>query len=433
MKVTFVALLCCAAIASAKDTGKVRIAWTRVLTNAGVTIMPDHLGHIAAVGNDLNSAVALIIDKHGRPIASGRVPVTNFLAYGTTDHSGRVFVAAGDYASSSVQSYAFAPLLSTMLWSESRSLSNFFLRGPEYPEIAALAADETGGVFVYGDWYRNYFLSQLRGDYSGAQVLWTGWSDARYENSAAIARAPNGDIFGVGTTFTLPKYPWISVLKYSPSTGEVTNYDRLTLLDGYISIARDAVCDAAGNLIIVGQESEDGGSLFVGDRRCLTIKLDSQLNLLWRRFYGPFDGSYSAYAVAVDAADNIIMTGNAGTVKYSSAGEILWTAPEWGNQLRLNSSGEILLVRSVTLNDHPYDGVYETEVSKLDADGRRRWQVHVLEGPQYNFLGGLIAGDDGDYVATRKGADTTILKFVEHGHANGRQKNRVINPGGGEE
>ena len=193
--------------------------------------------------------------------------MTNFVAYGTTDHSGRVFVAASDHPSSSVQSYAFAPLLSEVLWSESRSLSNFFLRGPESPQIAALAADESGGVFAYGDWYRNYFLSELRGDNTGAQVLWTDWIDARYENAAAIARAPNGDIFGVGTTFTLPKYPWISVLKYSPSTGEVTNYDRLTLFDGYISIARDAVCDAAGNLIIVGQESEDSRTLYGAGRR----------------------------------------------------------------------------------------------------------------------------------------------------------------------
>src|SRR5829696_3530549 len=150
MKAMFLALLYFAAIASAKDTVKVRTAWTRVMTNAALTIMPDHLGHIAAVGNDLNSAVALVIDQRGRTIASGRVPVTNSVAYGTTDHSGRVFVAASDYPSSSVQSYAFAPLLSNVLWSESRSLSNFFLRGPEYPEIAALAADESGGVFAYG-------------------------------------------------------------------------------------------------------------------------------------------------------------------------------------------------------------------------------------------------------------------------------------------
>jgi hypothetical protein len=419
MKGIVFTLLCCATAAFAKDGVKVRTAWSRTFPNSGLSITSDHLGHVLAVGNETNFGIAILLDTRGHEVAKTSVPLRDSALIAAADHSGRIFIAAADIPISGVQCAAFAPLLSDLLWMERRSLTNLFLHGPEYAHIAALTPDENGAAYGFGDWHRAFFLSQFRGDNGGFHTLWMdGLRDGRIEYGATSVRSPNGDIFGVGTTFTLPKYPWITVLKYSPATGELSAYDRVTLFDGYISRAADAACDPAGNLIIVGEYSADALSLFVSGRRCLTTKMDSQFNVVWQRIYGPLNRNHKAHAVAVDASGAIIMTGTAGTVKYSSAGDVIWEAPETGTAVRLNAHGQILLSRPVTLVDGIF-GIYESEITKLNTDGSRRWQAHVLEGPQENWAAGLIAGDDGeDYFATRKGDNTIIMKFVEHGQSN---------------
>ena len=49
-------------------------AWTRTFPETTLSIQPDHLGRVLAVGNDTNSSFAFIFDGQGRTIARAELP-----------------------------------------------------------------------------------------------------------------------------------------------------------------------------------------------------------------------------------------------------------------------------------------------------------------------------------------------------------------------
>jgi hypothetical protein len=338
-------LLLCAFAAAAKDV-KVRKAWERSFPNTSLGIFPDNLGHIAAVGTDTNSFV-LLLNKQGRRIAKASIPFSG-VAGAVADSSGRIFVSGGEWRSSLVYCAAFAPSLSRFLWVEQKNLSNAFAPPSTFAGIGPLVPDENGAAFIFGTWHRGFFLTEFRGGNAGLKSIWDPWSGVTRYAQAGV-RSPSGEIYFVASSVAGGHYCFLTIQKFTPAAQELITFGANPPPDAHngYSLARAAASDTDGNLIVVGWHSDDAQS-FYRRGRCFTIKMDAQLNVLWSVLHGPLDngpgiGLNIATAVAVDNNDNIIMTGNVGTVKYSPGGQVLWEVPITGATFNLDRFGNVLL------------------------------------------------------------------------------------------
>lgn len=426
MKV-FLALLCVAVVAAGKDSVtpvpqsvKVRTAWVRHFSNTALGIFPDNLGCIAAVGNDTNGGIAVLLNTRGRQVANVPVPISG-IASGVADKSGRIFITGKGFQSPIVRSAAFAPSLSHLLWAEQKNLSNAFSPPSTAASLGSTVPDESGKAYVHGSWNRGFFLTEFRGDNSGLLSFWEPNDNTYGRWPVTGVRSPSGEIYFVCASVGLGHYYFITIQKFIPATGELITHGATAPYGGY-SLPRAAACDSDGNLIVVGWYSDDSAS-FYRRGNYFTLKMDSQLNVLWRARYGPITSLTAGVAslangVAVDENGDIVVTGWAGTVKYSPAGQQFWDAPETGTTIRLDQFSNVLLSKQVGRAD----GLYESEITKLNANGTRRWQIRYHDGgPTDNGPAGLIPGDDGDvYFASQNGQDTAIVRFVETGRAGER-------------
>ena len=414
-------LLLCAVVATAKDV-KVRKAWERTFPNTSFNIFPDNLGNIAAVGRDTNGSFVMLLNDKGRTVAWAPIPISG-VAGGVADQAGRIFVSGTVSGFEAVHSTAFAPSLSTLLWTHTNNIGF----GQPIPgrsvTVGPTAPDEMGGVFVFGDWVEGMFISHFNSVGSDARGIYDGLLTP-YRAAGAIARAPNGDTLFVGNAVAF-RDQWVTVIKWNPTTATYAIYGRNSPgVNGY-ALANAAACDSQGNLIITGSHYERPGPGATRFGRCSTTKLDSNGNLVWEVFHGPsvnatYGIGHTGLGVAIDKSDNIIMTGTAGTVKYSPSGQVLWDTPETGTTLHLDRFGNVLLSQAVTRED----GISESEITKLNADGTLRWQIRFHDGSTSgSWPAGLMLDDQGNvYFAATSSEGSTIVKFVEHGAGKDRQK-----------
>ena len=307
-----------AIVGSAKDV-KVRTAWQRTFPGTSLTIMPDHLGNILAVGTESDSAVALLLNKRGKIVAKQPIPIPSVTGV-IADTSGRVFVM-GDAWPTSVRCMSFAPLLSEILWIEEKNLTNAWSPPWANAWSVSLLPDEAGGAFVFGHWYNGVFANQFTGAQPGFLFYKAGFAKPS-RSALTAARSPSGDVFFVCRSLLAGTLPYPTVYKYSPSNPAIIAFGDPEPSSG-IFYPLAATCDSSGNLILVGWKM-NGNDSRVRRGRCHVMKMDSQLNILWEASHGPLDGGRLSWnfarAVAVDKNDNIIMTGDSGTVKYSPAG-----------------------------------------------------------------------------------------------------------------
>ena len=246
-------LLLCATIAVAKEV-KIRKAWVRTFPNASLGIIPDNLGRTLAVGHDSTSAVAILLNTHGRQIGKASIPIPRVTGV-VADGSGRLFVTGNEYGSPNVYCVAYARSLSRLLWAEQKNLSNSY--SPPHPynvaQLGPIVADEEGRAYIFGEWRYGLFLTEFRGDNLGMESIWSSYGTTYGRWARAGVRAPSGELYFVAASVVL-HYPWITIQKYSPATQELTIYgiDPPPPHGGGYSLPSAATCDADGNLIIAG-------------------------------------------------------------------------------------------------------------------------------------------------------------------------------------
>jgi cysteine-rich repeat protein len=196
----------------------------------------------------------------------------------------------------------------------------------------------------------------------------------------------------------------------------------------------DIAVDGAGNVLLTGyfQGTADfgGGPLSsAGPGDIFAVKLDAQGQHLWSRRFGG-TGNDSGYGIAVDSADNVLLTGyfqgtadfgggplsSAGNndifaVKLDAQGQHLssrrfgGTSNDYGDDIAVDSAGNVLLTGyfqgTADFGGGPLYSAGSTDIFavKLDAQGQHLWSRR-LGGTSDDFGAGIAVDSAGNLLLT---------------------------------
>jgi uncharacterized delta-60 repeat protein len=172
--------------------------------------------------------------------------------------------------------------------------------------------------------------------------------------------------------------------------------------------ATSLAVDASGNVYVTGSSSSGG----YGTEDYTTIKYNSAGTVLWtKRYNGPAGGSDIANAIAVDASGNVYVTGSSAaanwapdylTIKYNSAGDTVWTkryngtrdANDIAYSIAIDTSGNVYVTGSSEglVGTH---GIFEDYVTvKYNSAGVQQWAASY-NGPGGDFDAAYSIAVDG--------------------------------------
>ncbi len=196
---------------------------------------------------------------------------------------------------------------------------------------AAVALDRDGNAFVAGSSSDGTNGDYLTIKYSPAGVpLWINrfngpGNKGDFVRDVAVDASGNLLVTGEASDGTNSNY---ATIKYSPDGIPLwTNYYNGPAGDHDAALA--IAVDSLGNVLVTGTSSRDGVNY---DSDYATIKYSGDGVPLWTNRYDAATGE-GAYDIAVDARDNVVITGSSGpldypsdyaTIKYSAAGVPLW-------------------------------------------------------------------------------------------------------------
>jgi uncharacterized delta-60 repeat protein len=181
-----------------------------------------------------------------------------------------------------------------------------------------------------------------------------------------------------------------------------------TIDNGYVDNAEDIAVDNSNNIIVTGYADMSGGYNY----DYFTVKYDSNGTILWADTID--NGVSIARSVAVDAADNIIVTGyciiggyaDYLTVKYDPGGTILWVDTiinaRHDNALgvAVDHSNNIIVTGYSVMPGPDCD--YFTV--KYDPDGAILWQ-HVLDNRTFDYAFGVAVDTSNNIIVTGHSGD----------------------------
>ncbi len=198
-----------------------------------------------------------------------------------------------------------------------------------------------------------------------------GSSYSHADGAAAVAVDGSNNVIVTGSSVGSGTGDDFATVKYS-SAGVPLWTNRY---DGPVNgsdVATALVVDTLNNVIVTGTSDAGGES----GPDYLTIKYSSDGLPLWsNRYSGPIRGGDRPYGVAVDGSNNVIVTGYSSggietgsdyaTIKYSSAGESLWT----NRYTRVGNYGDNAIALAVDRNnDVIVTGSSFSTLSMLSAD-----------------------------------------------------------------
>ncbi len=222
-------------------------------------------------------------------------------------------------------------------------------------------------------------------------VLYDGPSSGN-DYGLALTTDADGNVYAAGYTSGDTTFWEMLLVKYDPVGSEAWASICATIDEDYcVGVA----ADGRGHVYTVG----NSGSPYVLNWDYVTIKYDATNGeTLWtRRYNGPADEHDEARAIAVDRDGNVIVTGSSMgtgtnmdflTIKYGPDGEVLWierydgpgSGPDWAYALAVDDAGCVYVTGGSTGASTDFD--YTTV--KYNPDGSRAW-VARYDGPASGF------------------------------------------------
>lgn len=302
----------------------------------------------------------------------------------------------------------------------------------------AIALDDSGNAYVTGFSVGSTGSTDyLTIKYSPiGDTLWTRpyngpGNSYDYAYAIAVDTGRNVYVTGLSTSSTNHDY---ATLKYT-SNGDLAWVRRYNGPGNFVDDAYDLSVDKNGNIYVTGFSVGLGVS--VDDYA--TIKYNTLGDSLWtRRYNGTGNGGDEAFAITVDGIGNVYVTGYSDadtgtkvnldylTIKYSSAGDTLWTrrynGPGNGNDeayaVAVDDSGNVYVTGysdrnpTATLNQ-------DFATLKYAADGSLAWVTRYNgTGDAGDVAYALAVDDSGNvYVTGRSsgvssGYDITTIKYI---------------------
>lgn len=237
-----------------------------------------------------------------------------------------------------------------------------------------------------------------------------------------------------------------ATIKYD-STGNQSWVDRYNGPGNSEDWAWDIALDKSGNTYVTGWSTGNGT---VSD--FATIKYDGNGSQLWvARYNGPANGYDLAYALTLDNAGNVYVTGwsqgnftdaDYATIKYDSSGSQIWVAryngPASGEDkasaVAVDSAGNVYVTGSSTGNGTGAD--YTT--IKYDSDGNQLWVARyngsANKGDQASAM--ALDGLGNIYVtgsSAGSGTETDYATVKYDSHGNQLWATRYSGPANGED
>jgi uncharacterized delta-60 repeat protein len=300
-------------------------------------------------GNSDDYGQAVTVDANGDVIVTG---------YSTGSESGLDY-AAIKYSSAGVP-----------LWTNRYNGPG---NGADY--AFAVAVDGSNNVIVTGGSdagsYLNTYSDYATIQYSSAGVpLWTnryGNGPGNDSSAATVAVDGSNNVIVTGTSGNGVDHDYATI-QYS-SAGVPLWTNRYHEPGNYLNCASAVAVDGGNNVVVTGYSSNGTNYNYA------TIKYSSAGVPLWtNRYQGSGNCNDVARALAVDASNNVIVTGRSeaspssyiydyATVKYSSAGVALWTnlynGPANGDDqacaLAVDHSGNVIVTGYSTGSRGDYD------------------------------------------------------------------------------
>ncbi len=204
-----------------------------------------------------------------------------------------------------------------------------------------MTVDSSGNVYVTGRSVgrgTSWDYATIKYDSSGNQLWVSRYNgpDNWWDMSCAVAVDNSGNVYVTGSSVGhgsyIDGYDYATI-KYDANGNElwVQRYNGpKDLLDCSDALA----LDASANVYVTGIsfDSAVGGVLYKSEYA--TVKYDASGNQLWvKKYNGPANSIDYAHAIAVDALDNVYVTGESvdmstwvdyATIKYDSSGNQVW-------------------------------------------------------------------------------------------------------------
>ncbi|MBK6435078.1 MAG: InlB B-repeat-containing protein [Rhodanobacteraceae bacterium] len=336
------------------------------------------------------------------------------------DASGNVLVTGYSYNSSGNYDYATVKYASdgTQLW-----VQTYNGTGNNNDYAYALAVDASGNVLVTGNAYNgssnDYATVKYASDGTPLWVQTYNGTGNNHDYANALAVDASGNVLVTGRSNNGGNDDYATVKYASDGTplwvqtynGTGNNTDQANAL----------AVDASGNVLVTGYSIGSSGNADYA-----TVKYASDGTPLWVQTYNGTGNNYDyANALAVDASGNVLVTGysysssgNAdyATVKYASDGTPLWvqTYNGTGNNtdvayaLAVDAGGNVL----VTGRSYSSSGNDDYATVKYASDGTQLW-VH-------NYDGGRGLQDTARAVAVDANGRVTIAGSVHENSGYGR-------------
>nr|MDQ2987388.1 SBBP repeat-containing protein [Armatimonadota bacterium] len=268
-----------------------------------------------------------------------------------------------------------------------------------------------------------------------------------YDLAHALAVDGAGNVYVTGYSLGAGTREDYATIKYG-SNGNQLWLARYNGPGNEYDYANALAVDAAGNVYVTGESY--GGE---NDFDYATIKYDSNGNQLWvARYDGPGNDLDLAWALAVDGAGSVYVTGSSvgagtfsdyATIKYDSNGNELWVARYNGpgnnddsaTALAVDGAGNVY----VTGSSYGPGTFYDYATIKYDSNGNQVWLARYNgTGNGNDFASALTVDGAGNVYVTGgsqgvgPGPDYATIKYVQNAvlpHALNIFRGRLISGG----
>lgn len=319
-------------------------------------------------------------------------------------------------------------------------------------EARSMFVDAQGNVYITGtslkDYESYYDYLTIKYDSSG-DLLWAKRYNSpgnnlvrgSHDEANALTVDREGNVYVTGFISPDEVHCDYLTIKYSPEGRGLwaRRYKGpADLLDmPRTNIARAITVDSLGNVYVTGDsfgqktiEGPCGPTIITTWYDYATIKYSPDGHRLWtRRYNGPENSDDLARGIAVDAQNNIFVTGgdffDGGftTIKYGPDGRALWKRRYNGpdssssaNAICVDSQGDVYITGSIWTDTTRYD----CATIKYDSTGRRLW-IKRYNGPGNSSASSNAIAVDKDGCVYITGGSTygcTTIKYIQSSRIN---------------